>query len=110
GYESRVLEEDQHRRGARGAERREVRPDHPPAVGGYEGWIHGRQRSAGATALTPGLEQKEESGGRFTDEGVGVGALIAENLGGGLVDEPDTVLGVEDQDTLAQVLDDVLRE
>src|SRR5207249_2982241 len=56
GDEARVLEKNQHRRRARGAERGEVRPDHPPAVGGYEGWIPGRRRSAAPTTLTPGLE------------------------------------------------------
>ncbi len=111
GDEARVLEEDQHRSGAARAKRRKVRPDDPCPVGGTRrsdprpAASRSRRcsgaRTQGETAAAVRPRPRSASGYAFWSP---------EHLRGRLVDEPDAVLGIDDQDALAQVLHDVLRE
>src|SRR5579883_3144286 len=107
GDDARILEEDEDRRGLYAAERREMRPDDPSAVVGHEGLrgVPGRSR-----VPAPALEEVQQPRGDLAEERAGIGGSIAEDLRRGLVDEADAVLGVHDEDALAQVLDDVLGE
>ena len=90
------------------AERREMRPDHArrrrPSM---KASTATRRSCAGAGARS---RADTAAAARLRRAARRVGAAVAEHLRRGLVDEPDAVLRVDDQDALAQVLHDVLRE
>ena len=86
-------------------------PDESRAVRGRERRVRwrGRARRRGG-ALPPRLEQVEQAWRSLPDQGVGIGAIVTQNLGRGFVDEADAIVRVDHQQALAQVLQDVLRQ
>src|SRR6185437_16645534 len=60
--------------------------------------------------LPPGLQQIEEAGRSFPQQRIRIGARIPKDLRRRFVDEADSILQIHHQDTLAQMLDDVLRQ
>ena len=103
--QARVLEEDEGRSEVRRAERREMRSDQARPVRSEN--VDGASSSP---VLAPLLNEIEQARGNFADQRSRHGMHVAENFGGGLVDEPDLSAAVDDQQALAQVLDDVLRQ
>ena len=105
GHLARVLEEDQHRPRPVLRQRHELRADHGAAV---------RRDDLGDGVPPveflppPGLEQVQEPWRDLAQQLAAQHALALEQPRGGLVDQPDAVFGVDDEDALAQVLDDEL--
>ena len=106
GHETGVLEENQRGPGRDPAQRREVRLNHPGAVGSDET----RWGVIAALALPPGRQRVQQTGRYFADQCRGYGMLFAEDFRRRFIDEPDPVGGVDHQQAFAQVLHDILRE
>src|SRR5579871_4896057 len=105
GHESRVLEEDQ--RGTRSQSQGcEVRLDNTGTIGRDEG---GRSLF-GLGRLAPRAQGIQEPRRYLPRQRSRNGMRISENLRGAFVDEANSVCGIDHQQTLAQVLHDVLRK
>ena len=107
GHEAGVLEKNQRR--ARVRCRRAARS----AVGSPARRRRRRSSTARPRALrlAPGAQANRAGAARPRRRSApGTACVVAENLGGGLVDQADVVGGIDHQQALAQVLHDVLRQ
>ena len=82
-----------------------MRPHDAPAIRSHEAFAQVGRRPR---ALPPGFQEVEQARRGLAQQGAGISAAVAEHLRGRLVDEADTVPGVDHQDALAQMLDHVL--
>src|SRR6185312_1019600 len=92
GDDARVLEENEDRCGLGTAERGEMGLNDASAIERDETL---RELRLAARTVPPALEQVEQPRRGFPENRAGVSCTIAENLCGGLVDEPDSILGVD---------------
>ena len=107
GEHAGVLEEHQHRRGFDSAQRREMRGDLAGPVRSNEAAVAVRLRHR---VLSPGGQQIQQARRRFAEQCAGESRAVAKDFGGRFIDQADPVLRVHDEDALAEVLHDVLRQ